>query len=96
MILEPKAQKRLAWLKERGLDRLPVCVAKTQNSLSDEPKAKNAPTDFKIRVRDLKPSVGAGFVVAIAGEIMLMPGLGATPAAHNVDVDDEGRVTGIY
>jgi len=96
VILEPKALKRLKWLADRGLDRLPVCVAKTQSSLSDDPKAKNAPSGFKIRVRDLKPSVGAGFVVAIAGEIMLMPGLGATPAAAHIDVDDEGRVTGIY
>jgi formate--tetrahydrofolate ligase len=96
VILEPKALKRLGWLKERGLDTLPVCVAKTQSSLSDDPKAKNAPTGFKIRVRDLKPSVGAGFVVAIAGEIMLMPGLGATPAAANIDVDEDGRITGIY
>ncbi len=94
--LEPRALKRLGWLQERGLDRLPVCVAKTQSSLSDEPKAKNAPEGFTIRVRDLRPAVGAGFVVAIAGEIMLMPGLGATPAAANIDVDDEGRVTGIY
>jgi formate--tetrahydrofolate ligase len=95
-ILEPAAKRKLAWLREHGHDRLPVCMAKTQSSLSDDPKAKNAPLDFVVRVRELRPSLGAGFVVAIAGDMMLMPGLGKTPAALKIDVDDEGRISGLF
>lgn len=91
-----RAQKRLAWLRERGLDHLPVCVAKTQSSLSDDPRAKNAPRGFRIHVRDLEPSLGAGFVVAVAGDIMLMPGLGKKPAAASIDVDENGDVIGLF
>ena len=96
VVLDPKAQKRLGWLRSRGLDRLPVCVAKTQSSLSHDPRARNAPKGFTLPIRELRPSLGAGFVAAVAGDILLMPGLGAKPAAASIDVDDEGGLIGIW
>ena len=90
------ARKQLSKLKDLGMDNLPVCMAKTQYSLSDDAKALGRPTGFKINVREVYPSAGAGFVVAVLGNIMTMPGLPMHPAAENIDVTDDGRITGLF
>ncbi|MBQ1843036.1 MAG: formate--tetrahydrofolate ligase [Lachnospiraceae bacterium] len=90
------ARKQLSKLKDLGMDNLPVCMAKTQYSLSDDAKALGRPTGFKINVREVYPSAGAGFVVAVLGNIMTMPGLPKHPAAENIDVTDDGRITGLF
>ena len=79
-----------------GFDTLPVCMAKTQYSLSDDPQKLGAPKDFELSVRDVYVSAGAGFVVALTGDIMTMPGLPKNPAAFNIDVDKNGRITGLF
>lgn len=89
------AEKRLAWAESHGYGELPVCVAKTQNSLTDDATALGAPTNFELHVRDLKISAGASFLVAVCGDIMLMPGMGKTPAALRIDVDDDGVIHGL-
>lgn len=94
--LSDKARKNLEWLEKHGFGSLPVCVAKTQYSLSDDPALLNAPEGFTLHVREIRLSNGAGFMVAICGEIMLMPGLGKTPTAFVIDVDDEGKITGLF
>ena len=86
----------LELLKNIGLGEVPVCIAKTQCSLSDDPKVFGRPRNFKITVRELKPSAGAGFVVAFAGNIMTMPGLPKHPAAENMDVTEGGKITGLF
>ncbi len=91
-----QAMKSLRGIEELGGDRLPVCIAKTQYSLSDNPKLLGRPTGFRITVRDLKLNNGAGFVVAYAGDILTMPGLPKHPAAENIDVDDSGNITGLF
>ncbi len=90
------AQKRLRYLTKRGFGALPICVAKTQYSFSDDPDARNAPTGHTITIRDVKLSAGAGFVVAYAGTLLTMPGLPAIPSAVNVDCDDDGNITGLF
>lgn len=92
--LERKAQLQLGRLRRLGLDKLPVCISKTQSSLSDDPKRRGRPTGFKITVRELELSAGAGFVVALTGELVRMPGLGRRPQSENVDVVD-GAIVGI-
>ncbi len=92
----PEAKKQIKRLTELGFDKLPVCVAKTQYSFSDDPTKLGAPEGFKITVKNVKVSAGAGFVVALTGDIMTMPGLPKTPAAESIDVDDEGRITGLF
>jgi formate--tetrahydrofolate ligase len=92
----PAAQTKMAELVADGLDRLPVCMAKTQYSLSSDPNLLNAPEGFTVTVRDLRAYTGAGFLVALCGDIMQMPGLGRSPAAFNVDVDETGHVTGLF
>jgi formate--tetrahydrofolate ligase len=94
--LSPGAAKNLRWLVKNGFGQLPVCVAKTQYSLSDDATRKNAPEGFKVTVRELRLSAGAGFIVAVCGDIMLMPGLGKTPAALDIDIDEEGRIVGLF
>lgn len=94
--LSENARKRLQWAAKYGLGDLSVCMAKTQMSLSDDPAKVNAPEDFDIHVREVRPSAGAGFLVAVAGEIMLMPGLGKEPAAMKIDIDAEGKITGMF
>ncbi|MEJ5171479.1 MAG: formate--tetrahydrofolate ligase [Fimbriimonadales bacterium] len=91
------AQRRLKWATEYrcSLDML-VCIAKTQYSFSQDPKLLNAPEDFEIEIREARPSAGAGFVVALAGDIMLMPGLGKEPNAVKIDVDGSGRLSGLF
>lgn len=90
------ARSKLAFLKKHGFGNYPVIVAKTQNSISDDPKKLNAPRDYNFTIRDFAISAGAGFVVALAGEIMLLPGLPKVPAAVNIDVDENGEITGLF
>ncbi len=96
VVLTPQAQKALAEIEALGGGSLPVCVAKTQYSLSDNPALLGRPTGFSITVRELRLCSGAGFVVALTGDIMTMPGLPKVPAANNIDVDDEGCITGLF
>ena len=91
-----KAKDDLEKIQKLGLDKLPVCMAKTQNSLSDNPKLLGRPENFLIVVREIEIASGAGFVIPITGEIMRMPGLPAVPAAENVDVDDQGNIKGLF
>lgn len=90
------AEKALAEITALGGDKLPVCIAKTQYSLSDNPALLGAPKDFEITVRNLSLSNGAGFVVVYTGDIMTMPGLPKVPAAHSIDVNDDSKITGLY
>ena len=90
------APAQLKVLKEQGFGDLPVCVAKTQYSFSDNPALLGAPRDFRISVRNLTVSAGAGFIVALTGDIMTMPGLPKVPAAEKIDVDENGRITGLF
>ena len=90
------AQTMLKTLKAAGYDRLPVCIAKTQYSFSDNANLLAAPTGFTMNVRELRLSAGAGFVVAVMGEIMTMPGLSKSPAALNIDIDEDGKITGLF
>ena len=94
--LTPAARKQLRQLTELGFDKLPVCMAKTQFSFSDDPALLGAPTGFRITVRELKVSAGAGFLVAKTGDIMTMPGLPKVPAAERIDVDENGRISGLF
>lgn len=91
-----QAEKAIAEVTALGADKLPVCIAKTQYSLSDDPALLGAPKDFEITVRNVSLSNGAGFVVAYTGEIMTMPGLPKAPAAHNIDVDQNGKIAGLF
>ena len=95
-VLTPAAAKQAERLTELGFGDLPVCLAKTQYSLSDDPALLGAPKDFAVTVRSLKVSAGAGFIVALTGEIMTMPGLPKVPAAEKIDVDENGRITGLF
>ncbi len=90
------AEKAIKQIEDLGLDKVPVCVAKTQYSLSDDPTKLGKPENFKITVSDVRSSNGAGFVVAYTGDIMTMPGLPKVPAANNIDIDDSGVITGLF
>lgn len=92
----PNARKQIKQLEDWGLDKLPVCVAKTQYSLSDNPALLGAPSGFKINVQDVRVSNGAGFIVCQTSNIMVMPGLPKHPAALNMDIDNNGRITGLF
>lgn len=92
----PKAAKALKEIEDLGLDRVPVCVAKTQYSLSDDPAKLGKPEHFTITVSDVRASAGAGFVVVYTGDVMVMPGLPKVPAADNIDVDADGKITGLF
>ena len=94
--LSGEAETQLKWLEAHALSHLRVCIAKTQYSFSDDPKGGGAPTGFKINIRSMAPSAGAGFVVAFAGDIMTMPGLPERPAAESIDVDEHGQITGLF
>jgi formate--tetrahydrofolate ligase len=89
------APRDLERYEKLGYGSLPICMAKTQYSFTDEPAKLNAPLGFQISVRSARLSAGAGFVVALTGEIMTMPGLGRTPAAEHIDVEPDGRVIGL-
>ncbi len=91
-----KAKKQLHEFEERGWGNLPVCMAKTQYSLSDDPRRVGRPKDFTVTVRELRPSIGAGFIVALTGDMLTMPGLPKIPAALKMDVDENGRATGLF
>jgi formate--tetrahydrofolate ligase len=92
----PPARTKLAQLERQGLGELPVCMAKTHLSVSHDPALGATPTGFTLTVRDLRPYTGAGWVVALCGDMQTMPGLGAAPAAHAIDVDDDGRTVGLF
>ena len=92
----PAAKKQLKQLRDHGFGNLPVCIAKTQYSFSDQAALLGAPENFRITVRELKVSAGAHFVVALTGNVLKMPGLPKVPAAENIDVDDEGNITGLF
>ena len=92
----PQARKAIREIEKLGYADVPVCVAKTQYSLSDNPKLLGRPTGFRIQVRDVRLSAGAGFVVALAGDIMTMPGLPKEPAAMEIDVDENGKIKGLF
>lgn len=92
----PAAEKELMRIEELGMGNFPVCMAKTQYSLSDDQTKLGRPSGFTVNVREVYVSAGAGFVVAVTGAIMTMPGLGKTPAAYGIDVDDNGVITGLF
>ena len=92
----PAAKKQIATLKELGYDKLPVCMAKTQYSFSDDPVKLGAPEDFEVTVKNVKVSAGAGFIVVLTGDIMTMPGLPKVPAAEKIDVDENGVISGLF
>ena len=96
VVLTPQAKKQLQQIEENGWGQLPVCMAKTQYSLSDDATAFGRPKDFDITVRQLQPKTGAGFIVALTGDIMTMPGLPKKPAALQMDVDDKGQAKGLF
>ena len=96
VVLTPNAKKQAAQLEKLGFGDLPICMAKTQYSFSDDPSLLGAPTGFTVTVRNLRVSAGAGFIVALTGEIMTMPGLPKVPAAEKIDVDADGRITGLF
>ena len=91
-----RAKADLKKISELGLDNLPICIAKTQKSLSDNPKLIGRPKDFVVTVREIELSSGAGFVVPITGKIMRMPGLPKAPSAEKIDVDDDGNISGLF
>ena len=96
VIFEPKAAKQLAKIEAMGFGNMPVCMAKNQYSLSDDAKKLGRPTDFDIHIREAYVSAGAGFVVALTGAVMTMPGLPKAPAANNIDVTEDGQITGLF
>ncbi|HHX52810.1 MAG TPA: formate--tetrahydrofolate ligase [Erysipelothrix sp.] len=95
VILTDNAQQQLNQIIENGWEDLYVCMAKTQNSLSDDPKKRNRPTDFDITIRELRPSLGAGFIVCLTGKVLTMPGLPKVPAANHMDIDNDGNIKGL-
>lgn len=96
IVITPAAQKQIDALTRLGFDKLPICVAKTQYSFSDDPKKLGAPEGFTVTVRNVKVSAGAGFLVVLTGDIMTMPGLPKVPAAENIDVDENGIISGLF
>ncbi|MBQ9886085.1 MAG: formate--tetrahydrofolate ligase [Lachnospiraceae bacterium] len=96
VVLTKEAKVQAMELTRLGFDKLPICVAKTQYSFTDDPTLLGAPEDFEVTVRNLKVSAGAGFIVALTGDIMTMPGLPKAPAAEKIDVDEDGRISGLF
>mgnify|MGYP003022336074 FL=1 len=96
VVLTPAAKKQVKQLTELGYGDLPICMAKTQYSFSDDQSLLGAPDGFTVTVRNVKVSAGAGFLVALTGDIMTMPGLPKVPAAEKIDVDENGRITGLF
>ena len=93
---EPRARRQLDSFEAQGLGNLPICMAKTHLSLSHDPQLKGAPAGFELPVRELRASVGAGFITPLCGDVRTMPGLSAHPAAENVDIDENGEITGLF
>ena len=96
IILTPNAKKQIEQLTALGFGNLPVCVAKTQYSFSDDPTKLGAPEGFTVTVKNVKVSAGAGFIVVLTGDILTMPGLPKVPAAEKIDVDENGKITGLF
>lgn len=96
VVLSLAAKREMANLERLGFGTYPICVAKTQYSFSDNPKSLGAPEDFEINIKQLKVSAGAGFIVALAGDMMTMPGLPKSPAAERIDIDHDGKITGLF
>lgn len=96
VVFTSNAEKAISEIEKLGKDKLPICVAKTQYSLSDDPQKPGSPKGFTLTVRDVRLSAGAGFIVALTGDIMTMPGLPKQPAAYKIDVDDDGNVSGLF
>ena len=96
VVFAPQAKKQIEKLNELGFSRLPVCIAKTQYSFSDNPSLLGAPSGFKVTVRNVKVAAGAGFIVVLTGDIMTMPGLPKKPAAESIDVTDDGKIVGLF
>lgn len=96
VVFTGKAKKQIQKLEEIGLDKLPICMAKTQYSLSDDPTLLGAPSGFDITVREVNVSAGAGFIVCLTGDVMTMPGLPKVPSAEKMDIDEEGTITGLF
>ena len=96
IVITPKAQKIINQLKKDGYNDLPICMAKTHLSLSDDPSKKGRPTDFKITVSDCRISAGAGFIYPITGKVLTMTGLGPVPAAEGIDITEDGNITGLF
>ena len=94
--ITPAASKQIARLEELGFGGLPVCIAKTQYSFSDDPKKLGAPEDFRITVKNVRVSAGAGFIVVLTGDIMTMPGLPKSPAAERIDINENGHIVGLF
>ena len=96
VVLSKKAKRQIKTFNEQGWNDLPVCIAKTQYSFTDDQTKLGAPTDFDFHIRDLVPKLGAGFIVALSGTMMTMPGLAKHPAAENMDIDDNGQIAGLF
>lgn len=96
VVFAPKASKEIKKLEELGLDKHPICMAKTQYSLSDDPSLLGRPTGFKITVKEVRVSAGAGFIVALTGDVMIMPGLPKVPSAEKIDIDENGVISGLF
>ena len=96
VVLTPNAKKQAAKLEEMGFSNCPICVAKTQYSFSDDPTKLGAPSGFTVTVKNIKISAGAGFIVVLTGDIMTMPGLPKVPAAERIDIDENGKITGLF
>ena len=96
MNITPQAKKQIETLTALGFGALPVCIAKTQYSFSDDPTKLGAPEGFTVTVKNVRVSAGAGFVVVLTGDIMTMPGLPKSPAAERIDVDENGKITGLF
>ena len=96
VVLTANAKKQANQLEDMGFGNCPICMAKTQYSLTDDQTKLGAPKDFEITVRNLKISAGAGFIVALTGDIMTMPGLPKVPAAERIDVDETGKISGLF
>jgi formate--tetrahydrofolate ligase len=92
----PLADEQIASFEANGFGTLPICMAKTHLSLSHDPKLKGAPAGYTFHIREVRASVGAGFIYPLAGEMMTMPGLGADPAAHTIDIDENGNTVGLF
>ena len=96
MFILANARNKAREIEALGYRELPICMAKTQYSFSDDPKLLGAPQDFTVQITNVKVCAGAGFIVAYAGDIMTMPGLPKSPAAFRIDVDDSGKITGLF
>ena len=90
------AKKQIERLEQLGFGKCPVCIAKTQYSFSDDPTKLGAPSGFTVTVKNVKVSAGAGFIVVLTGDILTMPGLPKSPAAERIDVDDDGKISGLF